>query len=169
MNQWYALYTKSRAEKKANIELQKIGIETYLPLRKEFRQWSDRKKWVETPIISSYIFVRIDTEDFRKILDINNIVSFVSYKRKALSIPDREIEAMKRVVENKISFSVEKGDLKKGKNITFISGPLEGITGEITEIKGQKKLFIRIKHADFSLVVDIDENTMFQIDTSSDL
>ena len=163
MNQWYALYTKSRAEKKANIELQKIGIETYLPLRKGFRQWSDRKKWVETPIISSYIFVRINLTEYRKIFDIKNIVSFVSYKGKAVPIPDREIEAMQRIVENQVSFSVERGDLKKGKNVTFISGPLTGITGEITDFNGESKLFIRIEHAGFSLIVNLDEDTMFQV------
>jgi transcription antitermination factor NusG len=161
---WYALYTKSRAEKKANIELQQLGIETYLPLRKELRQWSDRKKWIESPVISSYIFVHIIQQEYRKVFDVRNIVAFVSYKGKAVSIPDREIEAMQRVVENKISFSVEKGDLKKGKNITFVSGPLIGITGEITDIQGQKKLFIRIKHAGFSLVVNLEKDTVYQID-----
>jgi len=156
---WYALYTKSRAEKKALATLTQSGIETYLPLRKVLKQWSDRKKWIEIPIISSYIFVRILPSEYRKVFEVESIVSYVSYKGKAVPIPDREIEAMRQMVESKISFSVEMGDLKKGKIITITSGPLIGLTGEITEIKGEKKLHLRIKHAGFTLVVNLDENS----------
>jgi len=162
---WYALYTKSRAEKKAFSSLSQKGIETYLPLRRNLKQWSDRKKWVETPIISSYIFVKITQLDYKKVFEADSIVSYVSYKGKAVPIPDREIEAMKRMVESKISFSVEMGELKKGKIITITSGPLIGLSGEITEIKGQKKLYLRVKHAGFTLVVNVDEDTVFQFDT----
>lgn len=41
---WYALYVRSRAEKKVSQELEHIGIEVFLPLITRVRQWSDRKK-----------------------------------------------------------------------------------------------------------------------------
>ena len=36
------------------------GIESYLPLKKVLKQWSDRKKWVEEPLFRSYIFIHAD-------------------------------------------------------------------------------------------------------------
>jgi len=155
-NKWYALYTKPRAEKKAYIDLVKAGVETYLPLRKELKQWCDRKKWIEIPVINSYIFVKISANEFKQIVETNNIITFVSFHGNAAPIPDREIETMKRVVENSLSISVETGNLKKGKKITFESGPLKGISGEIINTKGEKKLYIRLKNAGFTLVVNLD-------------
>ena len=57
--QWVALYTNPRAEKKAESNLKETGFEVYLPLRKELHTWSDRKKWVEVPLLKSYIFAKI--------------------------------------------------------------------------------------------------------------
>jgi len=57
---WYVVYTTPRGEKKANHRLEEKGIETYLPLRKTIRQWSDRKKKIEVPLFTSYLFVYVD-------------------------------------------------------------------------------------------------------------
>ena len=157
---WYALYTKSRAEKKVLEDLKNLGVEVYLPLKRELRQWSDRKKWVEVPIINSYIFVRLDPANYRIVFDSPGVVAYVSHKGKAVAIPDHEIEAMRRTVENKLSFSVETTSLKKGQTVTVTSGPLKGITGEITEVQGQKKLYLRISHIGYTLVVNLENDTV---------
>ena len=46
---WIAVYTKPRHEKAVSNELYKKGYEVFLPLLKERRKWSDRKKWIEFP------------------------------------------------------------------------------------------------------------------------
>lgn len=154
---WYALYTKPRSEKKVYSFLSERGIEAYLPLRKELRQWSDRKKWIETPVISSYIFVHIPLSDYRKVFEAPGVISYVSHKGKAVTIPVHEIEAMRRTVENNLSFSVETASLRKGQFITIESGPLKGVSGEIIDIEGEKKLYLRISHIGYSLVVDLKQ------------
>ena len=57
---WYVLYTNPKAEKKVAEQLNKIGIETYCPLVTKIQQWSDRKKKIEVPLFSSYVFVNIE-------------------------------------------------------------------------------------------------------------
>jgi len=155
--QWFALYTKARAEKKVHEDLQQKGVEVYLPMRKELRQWSDRKKWVEIPVINSYIFVHIQMEDYRRVFESRGVVSYVSHKGKAVAIPDREIEAMRRTVESNLTFNVETSAIKKGQTITIASGPLKGITGEVLEVQGAKKFFLRISHIGYTLVVNLDD------------
>jgi len=154
---WYALYTRSRAEKKVYEQLKSLGINTYLPLRKELRQWSDRKKWVEVPVISSYIFVNITPSQYRDVFNAHGVVAYVSHKGKAVPIPDHEIEAMRRTVENKLAFSVESDTLRKGEKVTITSGPLKGIEGEVEEIKGRKKLYLRISHIGYMLVLNLED------------
>ncbi len=159
--QWYALYTKSRAEKKVLKQLTDMGFEAYLPLRKELRQWSDRKKWIETPIISSYVFVKIKSQDYRRVFEVKGVVAYVSHKGKAVPIPSDEIEAMRRTVDNKMNFSVETGSMKKGQIVTVTSGPLKGISGEVLEVRGEKKLHLKISHIGYSLIVNLDNETSF--------
>ena len=158
--QWYALYTKARAEKKVYEELRQKGIEAYLPLRRELRQWSDRKKWVEMPIISSYIFIRIQMSEYRRVFESKGIVAYVSHNGKAVVIPDHEIEAMKRTVASNLSFNVEASTIRKGQIITIASGPLKGISGEVLEIQGAKKFYIRISHIGYTLVVTLDDEAI---------
>ncbi|SFE97441.1 UpxY family transcription antiterminator [Thermophagus xiamenensis] len=156
-SRWYALYTRSRAEKKVYTQLKEMGIEVYLPLRRELRQWSDRKKWIEVPVISSYVFVNIIPRQYRDVFNANGVVAYVSHKGQAVPIPDHEIEAMRRTVENQFNFSVEAECLRKGEKVTISSGPLKGIEGEVEEVQGSKKLYIRISHIGYMLVLNMDE------------
>jgi transcription antitermination factor NusG len=75
--QWYALYLRSRYEKKANLELEKKNIETFLPLIEELHVWSDRKKRVMEPLFRGYIFVKTDLRDKETILMTDGVVRFV--------------------------------------------------------------------------------------------
>ncbi|MGQ1787126.1 MULTISPECIES: UpxY family transcription antiterminator [unclassified Saccharicrinis] len=157
---WYALYTKSRAEKKVAEGLNKLGIINYLPLKRELKQWSDRKKWVEVPAISSYIFIKITPDQYRTVFEVTGVVAYVSHKGKALSIPEHEIIAMQRTIENKIDFDVEAKNIKKGEEITVTSGPLTGIKGIVQTVQGTKKLYLNISNIGYTLVVNLDEATV---------
>lgn len=157
---WYALYTKSRAEKKVLEQFILMGIKAYLPLKRELKQWSDRKKWVESPVISSYIFINIPLGDYKRVFDVRGVVAYVSYKGKAVIIPDWEMDAMRRTVDNKLSFSVETGTIKKGQTVTVTSGPLKGISGLVTDVRGQKKLYLSISQIGYTLVVNLDNDTV---------
>ena len=61
---WYAIYTNPRAEKLVHLRLEETGVEAFLPLQKTYRQWSDRKKLVEKPLLSSYVFVKVMPKQF---------------------------------------------------------------------------------------------------------
>lgn len=69
---WYAIRVKSRSEKKVLFDLVELQIEAYLPIQRKLRQWSDRKKWVETPLISGYVFVYISRKEYEAVLRIYN-------------------------------------------------------------------------------------------------
>lgn len=164
-NNWYALYTRSRAEKKVFEQFKKAGIEVYLPVRKELRQWSDRKKWVEVPLINSYIFVNLPSDQIRRVYDIYGVVAFVNDKGKPAIIPSFQIEAMRKTIENHISFTIETKRLEKGQEIEMTSGPLKGIKGEIIKIQGNNKLIVSINHIGYNLVIDT-QNASFETLTS---
>ena len=91
---WYAVYTRSRFEKKAAERLAEQGIEAYVPLQRVMRQWSDRRKPVLEPAFRSYVFVRINHLHYYKVLDTPGIVRYVFFDGKPAVVRDEEIETL---------------------------------------------------------------------------
>src|SRR5262245_66596439 len=96
---WYAVYTKSRWEKKVHRLLQEKQVESYCPLNKVRRKWSDRVKVVEEPLFKSYVFVRVNNEDRTAVRMTNGVINFIYWNGKPALIKDREINAIKRFLD----------------------------------------------------------------------
>lgn len=153
---WYAVYTKSRAEKKVKIELEIKGITHYLPLKKFQRQWSDRKKWVETPLISGYIFVYISPTEYDEVLKTDGVVCYVCFEGKAAIIHKQQIENIKKLLQlqdQKIKLSRE--NFEKGDKIEIISGLLVGTKGKLIDFKGKKKVAIELNQLNISFLFEL--------------
>lgn len=153
---WHAVYVKSRAEKKAQTELQFKEIETFLPLQRKLRQWSDRKKWVETPLISGYLFVRASRKEYDLVLQSNYIVSYVRFEGKAAIIPDNQIDYLRLMLKQygaEIEITREK--LKPGQKIEVIAGPMIGLRGKLQKIKGKNKVAVELEELGYSAMVEI--------------
>lgn len=153
--QWHALYTRSRAEKKVLKEFQYLGIESYLPLRKTLKQWSDRKKKVDEPIIKSYIFVRVEEDLRHQVFQADGVVNYVYFEGKPAIIRDKDIKAFQQLIEKNIDFDITTEHLRKGQKVKITYGELRNIEGEITEILGKKQIAINIDQIGYSLIVKV--------------
>jgi len=157
---WYALYVKSRTEKKVASELLAKNIDYYLPIQKVLRQWSDRKKWVEEPLFKSYIFVRIHLDDYYKVLQIAAAVKYVSFEGKAVVVPPSQIEAIKYFLNEKDPENIDSQDWAKGKKVEIISGNLSGLIGELVELKGKNRVSIEIEALNRSILLQIPKSKL---------
>jgi len=154
---WYAIYTKSRAEKAVSDRLQEQQIETFLPLQRKLRKWSDRKKWVETPYINSYVFVKVSEKEYYDVINTQGAVRYITFEGKAAPIPDWQIDAMKKVVNSDQAFHFSNQHFQKGEKISIESGTLAGYTGEVIhDSDGKKKVIIRINQIGYALLVEMD-------------
>jgi transcription antitermination factor NusG len=153
---WYALYTKSRAEKKVLLELELQGIEAYLPLQRKLRQWSDRKKWVETPLISGYIFVHITLKEYDPVLRTPGVVTYVRFEGKAAIIPDDQIETIKRMMrQSSHAIEVSHELFNEGDPVEVIAGPLIGMQGKLVQFKGSKRVVVQVIQLNLSVLVEV--------------
>ncbi|HZL11714.1 MAG TPA: UpxY family transcription antiterminator [Prolixibacteraceae bacterium] len=153
---WYAVYVKSRAEKKAQTELQFKEIETFLPIQRKLRQWSDRKKWVEMPLISGYLFVRICRKEYDSVLQSNYVVSYVRFEGTAATIPDNQIDYLKLMLQqDDLEIEITRETFLPGQMIEVISGPLIGLQGKLIRIKGKNKVAIELEQLGYSALVEI--------------
>ena len=153
---WYALYTKSRAEKKAERELHFGGFEVYLPLEKRLKQWSDRKKWVYEPLIRSYIFVRTDKKGLHKAYYTPGIVTVVNFEGKPAPIPDKQITAIKEVLKSGEHFEVTSEAFEVGEMVEIQAGKLKGFRGELVKQLNRYKVLIRIDVIQQNLLININ-------------
>jgi transcriptional antiterminator RfaH len=152
---WYAIYTNPRAEKQVFTRLLETSIETFLPLQKTYRQWSDRKKLVEKPLLSSYVFVKVIPKEFPKVYKTPGVVKFVSFDGLPVAIPQNQIDNLRLLINSDAEIEVTGDPLAKGDNVKVVSGSLVGLTGELINIGGKKRVVVRIDKLEQNIVVTI--------------
>lgn len=144
---WYAVYTKPRWEKKINLVLERKGIESWCPLQKLQRQWSDRKKVIEDPLFKSYVFVHIADQDRLRVLQTDGILNFVYYLSKPAIIRDEEIDTIKSYLSQKDAvITVHSIDMfDKDARIKIKQGIFMDQTGTILKASGKRKVYVSME------------------------
>ena len=152
---WIAVYTKPRHEKTVEKELQKKGFEVYLPLLKQRRKWSDRKKWVEFPLFRSYIFVKTEIKNALFVLQTLGVVKVVKFGGEVAVIQNDSIQAIKLMIEG--GYMPEATDyFVKGDPVEVKDGPLKGLVGEVIRVDNHDRLLVRVDAIQHSVSVQIN-------------
>jgi transcription antitermination factor NusG len=155
---WYAVRTRSRHEKIATEQLDKRGIETFLPLVNHLHQWSDRKKEVDVPLFSGYCFVRLNYtagEQRLTVLQTHGVVSFVGVQRTGVPIPDAQIDDLRTVLSNKIQVK-EHSFLRIGQRVRVRGGALNGVEGILASQSKERSLVISIESIQRSVSLRVE-------------
>ena len=137
MKNWYALYVNVRHEKKVMQKLLEKGMEAYVPIVKKMKQWSDRKKMVEVPLISGYVFANLVSGELDKPKFIPGVVNYVKFAGKPAVIKASEMEGLKYFVGN--GFVLEETteeELKVGDVVKFAMSEFKSYTAVVAEITG---------------------------------
>jgi len=152
---WFEVCTRPRSEKKVLADLTHQGIETYVPLQKVLHQWKDRKKMVEVPLINSYVFVKLDPLRRDGVFQSVHVIRFVMFNGKPAVVPEKQMEALKCLVEAKVPLEATIEHFKPGDAVKVIFGPMTGIVGEFIEIGREKHFLLRISNIGYSLTAKI--------------
>lgn len=146
---WHALYVRSRSEKKVLSQLEELGVEAYLPLVTQVKQWSDRRKKIEEPLFKSYVFVHSNAKEHLPILNVYGVIKFVTFERQAVVVPDNQIVAIKKFVEDferGEEYKIQNNeDLKVGQKVRIINGPMKGLVGRLETIQNKRHLIVYIE------------------------
>lgn len=151
---WYPVYTRSRAEKKANDELNRKGIQTYFPLKKVVKQWSDRKKIVEEPLIKSYLFAYISAREYAEVLMTNGVAKFIYFSSQIASIPDQQIHDLKLLLATDADLELIDYDIKPGESVLIKAGPFKGIIAELVSVQNKQRIILRLQNMGYSININ---------------
>ena len=152
---WFAIYVKSRSEKKVLKLLEDIGVESFLPLITRVKQWRDRKKKVEDPLFRSYLFVNIPLNDYYTVLNVNGVVKFITFEKKPVPVPDNQIIAIKEYLNDTELHSINYEDFKEGDLVRVKTGQMKDLVGRFVKINGKHRVIIDIEAVGQSLAVNV--------------
>ncbi|MBQ2498711.1 MAG: UpxY family transcription antiterminator [Bacteroidales bacterium] len=157
---WYAVYVKSRYEKKTCKLLEDRHIEVYLPLLNRLKQWSDRKKMVEEPLFKSYIFVRTDLKNYYDILNTPGVVRFVGFEGRPAPVPDNQIMAVRQFVGDYdgVLELDEIQSLHEGQLVEIVYGEMKGLVGRLVSFNGKQRLIVDIESVGRSIPINISRS-----------
>jgi transcription antitermination factor NusG len=131
---WYAVYVRSRYEKKVYLELNEKGLTTFLPLLETVRMWSDRKKKVSEPLFRGYVFVCIDYHtEHVKVLETEGVVKFIGIGRRPSVISERDIDWLRRLVCEPDAIRRTVGSIPPGKRVRVLAGPFMDFEGVVVK------------------------------------
>lgn len=157
---WYAVYTRPRWEKKVNQLLGEKGVESYCPLNKVRRKWSDRYKWIEEPLFKSYVFVKVSEHERTYVRMTNGVINFVYGEGKPAVIREKEIQNIRRFLDEYENVQVkEMPSFKLHQRVKVAAGPLMDQEGEIIQIR-HKLVSVAIDSLGYILIASIDKTKL---------
>lgn len=152
---WYVVLVRGRYEKKADKILKYNKIKTYLPLQKKLHIWSDRKKWIESPLFPSYVFVFVNSRDYYRVFDCSFVLNYVCFEGHPVPIPSDQIDSIQSVLNSGLDYTITTTRFDKNERVKLDTGPLSGCYGQVIDYAGKGKLLVNINNVSYSLIVSI--------------
>lgn len=146
--QWLVAYVQSCLEKKTAQRLAAMGIECYLPVQSEMRQWSDRRKRVDRLIIPMMIFVHVTPQERPLPLTLQAVSRYMVLRGESTPavIPDRQMEQFRFMLDySPEAVELCSTPLAPGDAVRVIKGPLAGLEGELVTVNGKRKVAVRLE------------------------
>ena len=154
---WYAIHTRAQHEKRVDARLRECGIPTFLPLVKQVHRWSDRRKVIELPLFSCYLFVNIipSAQTWLTVLRTEGVIAFVGIRGQGTPVRDTEIESVRLLLNRNVPFAAYPF-LKIGQRVRIRGGSLDGIEGVMVAQNRDSKLVVSVELIQRSLLVSIE-------------
>lgn len=166
---WYACYTKARHEKKVAAVLVERGIESYLPLVPKESRWKDRRKIVDWPMFPSYVFGRFALDTVDRVLSIPGVVSLVRAAGRPVAIDDEDLANVRLFAQGLHGGGVqleERSYFAEGEQVEILSGPFEGVRGEVVEDRGRRRVLVGLRQIGQGTIVDVEAGTLRSLPAS---
>ena len=160
---WFVLYTKLRWEKKVNSLLNDKDVECYCPLNKVKRQWSDRIKTIDEPLFKSYVFVKVDDTERTKVRLTNGVINFVYWNGKPAIVKEREIQIIKRFLDEHEAVEVRPMELASNQNVLITSGAFMDKQAMVLDAY-RKEVKVAILSLGQELIATIDKAKLVRIE-----
>tara|TARA_B100001063_G_scaffold225645_1_gene234636 strand:- start:288 stop:812 length:525 start_codon:yes stop_codon:yes gene_type:complete len=161
---WYVIKTMSRAEKKTAERLDSFGFTNYLPLQTTIKQWSDRKKKIEVPLIPGVLFINCHESQLIGIYDIQGVHSILRLSGKFAVVREEEIHNLQLLLKDRVDIAEEDFEtILEGELVEVIQGPLQGIIATSIEHQRNYRIIIQFESIGRQFVVHVPRSQVRKI------
>jgi len=144
-NAWYLIYTRPRHERKVSESLSEDGIDNFLPTIKQLRNWSDRKKYIDSPLFPSYIFVRLrNVAEYYNSLKAEGALYYVKFGSSISRVSESVIDGIRMLLDTGAPVEVSSQCFQPSQQLIISDGPFTGMSCEVVEFKGKEKILVRV-------------------------
>ena len=134
---WFVVYTRPQQELKVAEQLSAMGITNYCPTITLVKQYSDRKKKVTKPLLSSYVMVELEQNERNKVFACSGIVRYLFFLGKPAVVLGSDIELMQDHLSG-VYNDIKVTTLSVGDSHTIAEGPFSGVTGKVVQSDNTK-------------------------------
>jgi transcription antitermination factor NusG len=155
LKRWHVIYTKSKWERKVDGLLMQKGFESWCPVQKRERQWSDRKKIIDEPLFRSYVFVKVAKLDYTQLLSTMGVVNFLYFEKKPAIIRDNEIEAIRKYLglSNTSIQVIDMANIPAHTMVSINQGLFMGQTGAVVK-SSKKTVYVQLVSINMMMIVE---------------
>jgi transcription antitermination factor NusG len=159
---WYAVYTKPRWEKKVHTLFEAKGMESYCPLNKVHRKWSDRIKLVEEPLFKSYVFIHVPKEMHPEVRLTSGVLNFVYWLGKPAIVKQSEIDRIKRFLNEYDNVTVEPLQIMENDQVVIRAGAFMDQQAKVVRAFG-KRVEVEIQSLGYKLVAILEKRNVQKV------
>lgn len=134
---WFVVCTRPQQELKIAKKLFAMGITNYCPTVTLVKQYSDRKKKVIKPLLSSYMMVELEENQRQKVFACSGILRYLFFLGKPVVVPNSDIILMQDHL-NGVYNDYKVATLSVGDFHTITQGPFSGVSGRVVEKNNTK-------------------------------
>ena len=157
---WFAIYTKYKCEKYVVDKLKRKGIHAYVPLLHKIKRYVRKTKEYKVPLINCYVFVLISKSQYIKVLETEYVMGFIKQRKHLISIPQKEIDLLKRIVGELENIEMIPLEYQRGTPVEIISGNLTGVKGKLVNTRGKNEFVVELETMGFQLQMIIDKSML---------
>jgi hypothetical protein len=158
---WHVLHTRSRQEKAVAEVLSAAGGVPYLPLHRRVVFYGHRRRVVEAPVFSCYLFLWGLLEHAYVATSSKRVAQIIPVADQAM-LTD-EIGQVRRV----LAAGGELGPyrfLVRGRRVRVTSGPFKEVEGLVEETLKQDRLILKVNAIGRALSLEIDASLLEPVD-----
>lgn len=152
---WYAVWTRSRHEQVVREQLERKGLEAFLPTITRWSRWKDRKKQIDWPLFPGYCFARFDARERLPILKCSGVVNIISFNGEIAPIPEQEIDSIRLLVESDLQYD-PCPLIREGMMVEVVHGPLKGVFGRLVRKGAHARLVLSVDLIGQAVSVEVD-------------
>jgi len=154
---WVALAVRFRLERSVQQGLKTAGLETFVPWHTVRRRRTSRVRIMQQNLFPGYVFCRSTFTDRQTVMSQPGVASVVSFNRTPATIPDSEIESLRRAIQSG-SILGPWPFLQVGQRVRIECGVLEGIEGILARKADAWNLVVSVEVLQRSIAIAVERD-----------